>query len=314
MRGRALFERGISMIIDVHGHLGDILYPNGRNLIYQRGVVMEKLWDPQGTNEAQLNRSFGMGKLIYELTNYWATKGQRARNFTATLENYQRSLDENGIDYAVCLPIAPYVTFEDLAEAREQEPRILPFTSVDFTRQHNVAEKLRQDVEGGALGLKLHPIIQNVSLLDNLTSQALQAFEQLKKPVLIHTGPSGYYLGKEKNKNTPAFGKVEYVEEVVRNFPGINFIIGHSGLFWVNEVCRRMAKLPNVWMETSFQSPEMVRKLIALFGPEKVMYASDWPFGSRPPHIKIIKVACQGNQELEEQIFYKNAKALLGIK
>ena len=57
------------MIIDVHGHLGDILYPNGRNLIYKRGVVMEKLWDPQGTNEAQLNRSFGMGKLIYEITN-----------------------------------------------------------------------------------------------------------------------------------------------------------------------------------------------------------------------------------------------------
>ena len=301
------------MIIDVHGHLGDILYPDGRNLIYKRGVVMEKLWDPQGTNEAQLNRSFGMGKLIYEITNYWATKGQRARNFTATLENYQRSLDENQIDLAVCLPIAPYVTFEDLAEAKKQEPRILPFTSIDFSREHDVAAKLSQDVEGGALGLKLHPIIQNVSLLDPRTSQALQSFGQLKKPVLIHTGPSGYYLGKEKSKNTPAFGKVEYVEEVVRNFPEINFIIGHSGLFWVNEVCRRMSKLPNVWAETSFQSPEIVRKLIALFGAEKVLYASDWPFGSRPPHIKIIKIACQGNQELEARILYKNSKELLGI-
>lgn len=301
------------MIIDVHGHLGDILYPYGRSLIYKRGVVMEKLWDPQGTNEAQLNRSFGMGKLIYEITNYWATKGQRARNFTATLENYQRSLDENQIDYAVCLPIAPYVTFEDLAEAKKQEPRILPFTSINFSREHDVAAKLSQDVEGGALGLKLHPIIQNVSLLDPRTSQALQAFSQLKKPVLIHTGPSGYYLGKEKSKNTPEFGKVEYVEEVVRNFPEINFIIGHSGLFWVNEVCRRMAKLPNVWAETSFQSPEIVRKLITLFGAEKVLYASDWPFGSRPPHIKIIKIACQGNQELEARILYKNSKELLGI-
>jgi len=302
------------MIIDAHGHLGDILYPNGGRLIYQRGVVMEKLWDPQGTNEAQLNRSFGMGKLIYEITSYWATKGQRARNFTATLENYQRSLDENGIDYAVCLPIAPYVTFDDLAEAKKQEPRILPFTSVDFTSDHDVAAKLAQDVERGALGLKLHPIIQNVSLLDPRTSQSLQAFEKLHKPVLIHTGPSGYYLGKEKSKNTPAFGKVEYAEEVVRNFPGINFIIGHSGLFWVNEVCRRMAKLPNVWMETSFQSPEMVQKLISIFGAEKVIYASDWPFGSRAPHIKIIKIACRGNQELEDQIFYKNAQELLGIQ
>lgn len=301
------------MIIDAHGHLGDILYPNGGKLIYKRGVVMEKLWDLQGTNEAQLNRSFGIGKLIYEITNYWATKGQRARNFTATLENYQRSLDENRIDYAVCLPIAPYVTFDDLAEAKKQEPRIIPFTSVDFTGKQDAAAKLSQDVANGAMGLKLHPIIQNVSLTDDRTLLALQAFEKLKKPVLIHTGPSGYYLGREKSKNTPAFGKVKYVEEVVRNFPGINFIIGHSGLFWVNEVCRRMAKLPNVWAETSFQSPEIVRKLVDIFGPDKVVYASDWPFGSRAPHIRIVKVACRGDQELEDKIFYRNAKELLGI-
>lgn len=301
------------MIIDVHGHLGDILYPDGRELIYKKEVVMDRIWDPQGTNESQLNRSFGMGKLIYKLTNYWATKGQRARNFTATLENYRRSLDENNINYAVCLPIAPCLTFEDLAEVREQEPRIIPFTSIDFTWEHDVTEKLRQDVEKGAKGLKLHPIIQNVPLTDPRTIKALQAFEKLGKPVLIHTGPSSYYLGQEKDRNTPVFGKVEYVEEVVRNFPAIRFIIGHSGLFWVNEVCRRMAKLPNVWMETSFQSPEMVRKLIALFGPEKVMYASDWPFGSRAPHIKIAKIACRGDQQLEEMIFYQNAQELLGI-
>jgi hypothetical protein len=121
------------MVIDVHSHLGDILNYNGGQLIYRKNVVMEKMWDPQTTNENQLNRSLGLGALAYAITEHWATKAQRARNFTASLENMQRSLDEASVDYTVCLPIAPYVTFDDLARARQQEPRILPFTSVDFT-------------------------------------------------------------------------------------------------------------------------------------------------------------------------------------
>ncbi|MGE5450025.1 MAG: hypothetical protein ACM3PA_01460, partial [Methanomassiliicoccales archaeon] len=194
------------MIIDSHGHLGDILYPQGGELINRLGVVQAKMWDPQTTNEKQLNRSFGLGKLAYKATGYWATKAQRARNFTATLENFSHSLDTSGVEYAVCLPIAPNLTFEDLARARELEPRIIPFTSVDFTHQHDVGIKLRQDVEAGAMGLKLHPVIQAISLQDERSLQALQAFAPLKKPVLIHGGMSRYYLGDEKDKNVPAYG------------------------------------------------------------------------------------------------------------
>lgn len=301
------------MIIDMHGHLGDILYPNGRELIYRTRVTKAKGWDPQTTNEAQLNRGFGIGRLAYEVTKYWTTKAQRARNFTATLENFRTSLEEAQVDYAVCLPIAPYLTFDDLAEAKEQEERILPFTSIDLTRSYDVEAQLNQDVARGALGLKLHPIIQNTSLDDQRTINALQAFRIHKKPVLVHVGQSIYYLGKEKKNNTPEFGQVRYVEEVVRNFPDIKFIIGHAGLFWINEVCRRLGKLPNVWVDTSFQSPEDVRKLVKVFGAEKVLYASDWPYGNRDPHIKIIKVACRGDAKLEEMLFYRNAQELLGI-
>lgn len=301
------------MIIDMHGHLGDILYHNGRDLIYRTGVTKAKGWDPQTTNEAQLNRSFGIGWLAYQVTKYWATKAQRARNFTATLENFRTSLEESQVDYAVCLPIAPYLTFDDLAEAKQQEERILPFTSIDFTRSYDVEAQLSQDVARGALGLKLHPIIQNTPLDDERVINALKSFRIHKKPVLIHVGQSIYYLGKGKKNNTPKFGQVHYVEEVIRNFPDIKFIIGHAGLFWINEVCRRLGKFPNVWVDTSFQSPENVRKLIKVFGAEKVLYASDWPFGSRVPHIKIIKAACRGDSKLEEMLFYRNAQELLGI-
>jgi predicted TIM-barrel fold metal-dependent hydrolase len=301
------------MVIDVHSHLGDILNYNGGQLIYRKNVVMEKMWDPQTTNENQLNRSLGLGALAYAITEHWATKAQRARNFTASLENMQRSLDEASVDYTVCLPIAPYVTFDDLARARQQEPRILPFTSVDFTCEHDIAAQLAEDRERGALGLKLHPIIQSTRLDDPRTREALRACSDLKLPVLIHGGVSNYYMGKEKSRNIPTNGRIAYIENAIRDFPAVNFIVGHAGLFQVKEVCRRLKGLSNVWVDTSFQSPEAIVKLIKVFGEDKVMYASDWPFGYRPPHIKTVKVACKGSRELEDLLFFKNAQRFLNL-
>jgi predicted TIM-barrel fold metal-dependent hydrolase len=78
-------------------------------------------------------------------------------------------------------------------------------------------------------------------------------------------------------------------------------------------ICRRLKGLSNVWVDTSFQSPEAIVKLIKVFGEDKVMYASDWPFGYRPPHIKTVKVACKGSRELEDLLFFKNAQRFLNL-
>ncbi|MGI6548429.1 MAG: amidohydrolase family protein [Syntrophomonadales bacterium] len=301
------------MIIDVHSHLGDILNLGGGGLIDRKNVTMEKMWDPQTLNEKQLNRSFGLGALAYKVTEYWATKAQRARNATATLENMQRSLDEAGIDYTVCLPIAPYVTFEDLVKAREKDARILPFTSIDFTRDYDISAQIEADMAQGAVGLKLHPIIQAVPLDDSRVIEALQACSRLKLPVLIHSGVSSYYLGKEKSRNVPSNGRIIHIDKVVRSFPHVNFIIGHAGLFQVKEVCQRMNGLPNVWVDTSFQSPGTIVKLMKVFGHDRVMYASDWPFGNRMPHIQTVKVACRGDKDLENLLYFENASRFLGL-
>lgn len=302
------------MIIDAHSHLGDILYPNGRELIYKKNVVMQKIYDPQGNNEKLLMRSLGTGKYIYFLIEKLATLGQRARNLTATLENMQKSMEEASVNFTVCLPIAPYVTFEDLAEAAQLDNRIIPFTSVDFTKKYDVAKKLAEDVSKGAKGLKLHPIIQRMPLTDTRTFEAVQAFAPLKKPVLVHAGKAFYYLKNESEKHSPENGNIADVEALVRSFPNVTFIVGHSGLFWHKDVRKRLHGCSNVWLDTSVQSPETIRKLIKTFSAEKVMYASDWPWGSRPPHIKTVKIACKGDRSLEDLIYYKNVAGLLGIK
>lgn len=301
------------MIIDVHSHLGNILEYNGGELIDKTGVKKEKMIDLVSISEAGLNRTYGLGGIPYAIFRHWVTKAERARNATATLENLQLSLDEAGVDYTVCLPIAPYVTFDDVNKARKKEKRIIPFTSFDFTDQQHIVSNLDADVKNGACGLKLHPIIQKIRCTDTSTMEVLQAFKKHKKPVLIHAGVSAYYLGKEKYRNNPEYGNIKDIEKVVRTFKDINFIIGHSGLFQVNEVIKRLKGCSNVWVDTSFQSPWIISKLIKSFGAERVMYASDWPFGNRPPAIKTVKLACKGDRKLENLLLYKNAAILLSM-
>jgi len=96
-------------------------------------------------------------------------------------------------------------------------------------------------------------------------------------------------------------------------FPGATFIVGHAGLYQTGEVMRRLVARKNVWVDVSFQSPAIVRKLVTAFGPERVLFASDWPFGNPGPMISIVKAACRKDQALERMIFHDNAARLLGL-
>jgi len=302
-------------IIDVHGHLGNILEPGGGALIGQIGVVKERITDPVSLSERRLHATpVLVGKIGYRLFRRWATRAERARNATATLENLARSLDETGITHAVALPVPPYVTFGDLAKAAVQEPRVVPFAGVDFTRDEDPGPALDAAVAAGARGLKLHPIIQSVPLTSPRTHAAVEAFARHGLPVLFHCGISSYYLGRDRKREQPRYGAIRDAAALVRSFPRVRFIAGHAGLFEVREVMRRLAGLPNVWVDTSFQSVATVRDLIATFGQDRVLFASDWPYGERPPAMEIAKAACRGDRGLERRIFFENAAELLGVR
>ncbi len=301
-------------IIDAHSHLGDILYHGGGELIGQTGVKMEPIFDPAAISERTLHRDFlGSGRLIYSLLEKWITRAERARNFTATLENFSNSMEETGVTYSICLPVPPHVTFADLQPVADEVPGVIPFTGVDYNRDRKLGIALEADVKAGARGLKLHPIIQNVPLMGERTRAAIDAFSVHCLPVLFHCGVSSYYLGIEKVKENPSYGEIHYGAELVREFPEVSFIAGHSGLFEVRDVIKMMGGRSNVWVDTSFQSVAMVRELIGAFGPERVLFASDWPYGKRAPALAIARAACDGDAGLERRVLFENAAELLGL-
>ncbi len=303
------------MIIDIHTHLGDILYLNGGQLIDQKRVEKKIFFDIISLSEFMLHTGISdtIDQWLYKKVYTLVTRASRARNATATLENMRRSMDETGIVKSACMPIPPYLTFDDLRRAQAKDAGVIPFTGIDYTKEYDIDSALKADVANGAKGMKLHPIIQRVSLDMEKTFAAVEAFAPYGLPVLFHCGVSSYYLGAEQHqKENAVLGEIAYARDLVANFPNVIFIAGHAGLFQYRDVMDLLGGFKNVMVDTSVQSPGHIRELLKVFGPERVMYASDWPYGNRKPAVKIVKKACCADKALERRIFYENAAELLG--
>jgi hypothetical protein len=260
------------MIIDAHTHLGDILSPDGEKLIYRKGVKKQRVLDLISVAEWGLYKTNRVTEWAFKvLLEDWVTKAARARNLTATLENFRKSMDDNHILKSACMAIAPYVTFRDLKKAAQIDSGVIPFTSFDFSIDQDPMEILNRDVAEGAKGLKLHPIIQKEPLFSEKTFNVVEAFAANRLPVLFHCGVYSYYLGREKEEmQKPAYGSPQDAVKMCTSFPGVPFIVGHAGLFQWREIIDLFAGRNNVHVDTSFQSPKEIAELIKAFGPERV--------------------------------------------
>ena len=303
-------------IIDIHGHIGDILYPNGGELIFKTGIKFPFSFCQWLLCENTLYRETFLFRAANKFSPLWSVKTERKRNAASTLENLRKSLDGTNIVRCVCAPVAPNNTYDDVLSAFKIEPRIIPFASPDFTAG-NVREKLESDLKKGAMGIKIHPILQKVEADSEIVMTAVNTAQPYYKPVLIHAGPARYYLPSKDDTHAvdfSPFASIEKIERLVASFPAINFIIGHAGLDDVTQVIDVMPKYKNAYVDTSFQSPQSIRNLISAFGGERVMFASDWHYGLRKPAVATVFEACRKDAALQKLVFYENAANLLKLK
>lgn len=306
-------------IIDIHTHIGDILHDCGSQVIQAEDLPDRNLFDTGFKLRNLIDAGFYAALIRYRHTGKqppfiireWGTYSNRQRNGVASVENMRKSLDSSGVTQTCCLPIPPYVTFEDIVTAGDD--RIIPFTGVDFTREYDVRKTLARHVSHGAKGMKLHPIVQNVALSDRRLRDAVDIFSMFNLPVLFHSGVTSYYHGREKVKQAPQNGNIADAEQLIREFPHVNFIVGHAGGIEVGDVIAKLPRYENAFVDTSFQSPERIRDLIYAFGSERVLFASDWPYGDRTISIKMVRLACGGNELLEKKLLYRNAATLLSL-
>jgi len=300
-------------VIDIHAHLGD-LYHTNQNVIWKLNIEQGNYKNQfQELEDADFNKP-----LIThpdELPMLLETSQKLC--LENTLENLTKRLNINNIDYICLYPIHPNTTFEEYLAASRFEPRILPFTSIDFSLSiEEIVRKLMLDIEKGAVGLKIHPIMQNISLKDSKVRAAVEVYGMKKIPIISHCGINEYYTKDKTYPHNPAYGDLMDFIELAKDYPNYILIAGHAGglsggeMEILHEHCGDME---NVYVDTTFRSYSDIRKLVEYFGENRVLYGTDLPFSTHTGSIKQVEKAFPENADLRDKILYRNSAKILGI-
>ncbi len=311
-------------IIDFHTHLGDIFHEN-QNISFKRpGFVAPPPgftgFDPfKDLEESGYTRPLIVPDV--EAQNKLIDAGQvriweRANIFTTA-----EIMDAAGIDYMCSLPIMPNTSFEEALAASKLDPRFIPFTCPDFDLPDDqMMAKLKQDLEKGAKGLKLHPIIQNVSVTDERAAGPIELFGDLGLPITYHCGVNDYYKADSPHlkKTNLLLGDLKYTLEILDRYPDYVWVPAHGGGSCGGEL-EALAELvakkgcKNVYIESSHRGVSGLRQMLELFGPDRIMFATDWPFDTCTWSVKYATEAFKDDQEIADKFFYQNAARILHL-
>ncbi len=242
------------------------------------------------------------------------------------LETFFLQMDVAGIEKAVLLPIDCKRARKDAVSSNEQvaelcarSKRFIGFASVDPLKK-GAARELENAVKKlGLRGLKLDPALQDFRPDARKVYPVYEAAEALRIPLLIHTGMSWA-------PETPLErGLPLHLEQPIRDFPKLNFVLAHFGWPWVWEATAMALKYPNVYLDTSclyYDSPkEFYQFVFSRQIPTTVIERSlrnKVVFGSNYPRVEIKNMvhalkSLQLTEGCLNKILKENAERLLGI-
>ena len=214
------------------------------------------------------------------LENGWAKE-------KGTIPDLKRCLEKLGAEKAILFALlkgnpdfAAIDGNEWLLKEIREESNLYGFASITPTEK-GAAEELRKYISSGFVGVKLHPVVQKFQINDPAAEEFYTAAEELKIPVLFHTGVHGWYLKKYR----PIL-----LDEVAQNHPNLPIIIEHVGgyaffdealaVLQNNKNCyagiaqTRNKKIP--W----YLPLERLKVLLEMIGAERIIYGADFPWNS----------------------------------
>lgn len=242
-----------------------------------------------------------------------APKPGLVRFGNGTVRDAGRVLAGAGIDRGICLGVADTPERLEKADAfvGSLDPgRFIGFGSVHpgRTPQENV-DALRAN---GLKGVKVHPLFQGYALDD---PGLWGVFEALAGEfvAVIHVGEG----------DTPEAGQrctPKMLRDIARNFPELVVVACHFGGYEVLDAAEEyVVGLPgNVYLDTSWPpsvgslDPQRVKSVIERHGPDRVVFATDWPMADPAAEVEAIHALGLSDGDTEA-VLGGNYARLLGL-
>jgi predicted TIM-barrel fold metal-dependent hydrolase len=312
-----LTVEGLPPAIDFHAHLGmNLLFAPEIDLLQRTPRIQYLLdcdRDMPGCEldlDVYINSAFSEemhDELSSEITDQLFFGSDAAA--THTIPNLVDELDRVRFGQAVILPIALGLPFGDrLTEAwldaigrSEGRDRIIPFASV-HPSSDDAPARLRDYAARGARGVKLHPEMQRFFPDAEGAMAVYTECERLGLPILFHAGRSGI-----EPEFMRKYALIRRWEAPVRDFPKVQFVLGHAGARDVDDAIALARANDNVWLEITGQGVTKLDEILRKVGPEKLVFGSDWPFYPLAATLAKVLLVTEKRQEARAAILRTNA-------
>ena len=298
-------------IIDSHAHLGDTFHEN-KNISFKTNI---KKGDYEDRFILLEESGFTLPLFSGDPDDLRKViDGGQFRCWESTLEQLTAQMDESEMAGVVLLPCMPNTTFEEYLAASMLEPRIIPFSGADFSLPtDDMVKKLKKDIGRGAKGLKLHPVIQNVRLLDDRMAAAAEVFWDNDLPVLTHVGIGQYYHDPCPWPVNNEYGDPEDFFVFCNNNPGKPIIGAHMAAS-AKDIVDNVRNYSRVYTDTSFCSAKDVRDAVSVMGKEHILFGTDYPFTYEKYNIAVIEEAFADDADIMDMVFFGNIARLLHME
>jgi len=244
-----------------------------------------------------------------------------AKSLEKVFELLNKDMEKNGIDYAIIIPdnVEKLPDVVDLEKAQKLIGKSNKFFLLGspqiVQRGSSEIEKYKKLLEGKLIrGIKFFPGHDPFFPTDERCLPYYKLCSDFNVPVLFHTGENS------GDQECSKWNDPMYIVEIAKQFPELKIIIAHY--FWPKmSYCYEITKnISNIYFDTSAMADEEVieksggiekvkeilKKTINDCG-DKVIFGTDWPMCKTEKHIDLIK-SLGLTKEIEEKIFYKNAK------
>ncbi len=234
------------------------------------------------------------------------------------LTGLKTSMKEADITTSVVLPVitkpSQFGTVNNYAASISGQDGIISFGGI-----HPDSEDYKKELDTilslGLKGIKLHPDYQNVFIDDERYIRIIQYAVDHHLIVSIHAGID---IGLPEPVHCPPERSLSMLQQVLSHTtnPDPKIILAHTGGYgqW-NEV-EQLLVGQKVYFDISYSLPiitaNQLIRIIRKHGCNRVLFASDSPWGGQKETVEYVKSLPLTNEE-KDAIFFRNAMELLHI-
>lgn len=231
-----------------------------------------------------------------------------------TLNGLLTSMEAAGVDMSVILPVvtkpSQFETVNTFAASvnKQYQGKLLSFGGIhpdteDYKRELDRIKEL------GLKGIKIHPDYQSVMIDDVRYMNIIEYADALGLIILTHAGID---IGLPDPVHCPP----DKMRKVIDKLHPQKMVVAHYGGWKQWEEVYEYLAGENLYLDTAFTfdyiEEDMFYKIMDKHGHDKILFATDCPWGYQKKDVKSLLNLCLTN-EVKDKIFYKNAKKLLEI-